>query len=235
LRFSVVGADGVVVRPMGDAHVQAVVPRTQDYIVTLRSDLGATRYRLSVLIPVRIRFAPGATSATVTGGLEEGEMRHYVLWALAGQRLHVEPHAATGQVGISISGVDGQVLLSGRVGEPGGVYEGVLPTTQDYLISVQARGGIGADYALAVAIPVEAGEIAIVGRVADVSLSARLIALAEPVQGFTAIALTETGKLISAGGNEIALQDLRAGMSIRASGVPGESRALLASEVRVLP
>ena len=80
-------------------------------------------------------------------------MRHYVLRALAGQRMIVAPHATTGQVGLVISGADGQVLLSGRVGQPGGVFDGILPTSQDYLISVQAKGGIGADYTLEITIP----------------------------------------------------------------------------------
>jgi hypothetical protein len=35
LRFSIVGADGFVVKPMGEAHVRTVVPSTQDYYVEL--------------------------------------------------------------------------------------------------------------------------------------------------------------------------------------------------------
>jgi len=170
LRFSVTGADGVVIKSMGEAHMRTVVPSTQDYYVDLVSDVGATEYFLSVLIPVRIRFAPGTTSATVTGGLEEGQMRHYVLRALAGQRMIVAPHATTGEIGLVISSADGQVLLSGRVGQPGGVFDGILPATQDYLISVQAKGGIGADYTLEITIPAEAESgMTIVGTV----LSAR--------------------------------------------------------------
>jgi hypothetical protein len=170
LRFSITGADGVVIKPMGEAHMRTVVPSTQDYYVDLVSDVGATEYFLSVLIPVRIRFAPGTTSATVTGGLEEGQTRHYVLRALAGQRMIVAPHATTGEIGLVISSADGQVLLSGRVGQPGGVFDGILPATQDYLISVQAKGGIGADYTLEITIPAEAESgMTIVGTV----LSAR--------------------------------------------------------------
>jgi hypothetical protein len=135
-----------------------------------------------------------------------------------------------------ISGVDGQVLLSGRVGEPGGVYDGILPTTQDYLISVQAQGGIGADYTLEMAIPTDARpDVTIVGTVRDVSLSAQVITLTEPVDGFTAVALILESRLLSADGIEIALRDIRPGMRIQASGLPGESQALLASEVHVLP
>jgi len=101
----------------------------------------------------RIRFAPGAISAEVEGSLAANRMRHYVLRAFAGQRMTVVPHAAQGQVRLIISGADGQVLLSGRVGRPGGAYDGLLPTTQDYLITVRAEGGTGADYTLEITIP----------------------------------------------------------------------------------
>ncbi len=153
LRFSIVGADGVVVKAMDDAHVRTVVPSTQDYYVELASDVGAVSYHMSVLIPVRIRFAPGATSAEVEGNLARNGVRHYVLRAFAGQRMIVDLRATQGQVGMVISGADGQVLLSGRVGRPGGVYDGILPATQDYLIAVRTEGGTGADYTLEITIP----------------------------------------------------------------------------------
>lgn len=151
LRFSIVGADGTVVRAMGEAYVRTVVPSTQDYYIELASDVGAVSYRMSVLIPVRIRFAPGATSAEISGSLVASGVRHYVLRALAGQRMIIAPRATQGQVGLVISGTDGQVLLSGRVAGDG--YDGILPTTQDYLIAVQAVGGTSADYTLEVTIP----------------------------------------------------------------------------------
>jgi hypothetical protein len=153
LRFSIVGADGTVVKPMGEGHVRTVIGSTQDYYVKLRSDVGAVSYRMSVLIPVRIRFAPGAISARVTGSLAPDGAHDYVLSALAGQRMIVTPHAAQGRVGLVISGVDGQVLLSGRVGPPGGCYDGTLPATQDYLLNVRDEGRTGADYALEITIP----------------------------------------------------------------------------------
>jgi len=82
-----------------------------------------------VLIPVRVRFAPDATSVTVTGSLAEGGVRHYVLRALGGQRMIVAPFTTAVQIRLNISGVDGQVLLSGRAGPSGGVFDGILPTT----------------------------------------------------------------------------------------------------------
>lgn len=151
LRFSIVGADGVVVKAMGEAYVRTVVPSTQDYYVTLVSDAGAVDYIMSVLIPARIRFAPGAISAEVRGSLAAGSVRHYVLRAFAGQQMLVVPRTTQGRLGLVISGVDGQVLLSGRVA--GSDYNGTLPTTQDYLIFVRAEGESSADYTLEITIP----------------------------------------------------------------------------------
>jgi hypothetical protein len=235
LRFSIVGADGYVVKPMGEAHVRTVVPSTQDYYVELLSDVGETSYQLSLLIPVRIRFAAGATSATVTGNLEQTDMRHYVLRALGGQRMIVATHTTTGEVRMVISGADGQVLLSGRAGPPGGVFDGILPSTQDYLISLRAEGEAGAKYSLDITIPAGSGsDITIVGTVNDVSPSARIINLTEPVDGFFVIALTEESRVVSMNGDEIMLRDLQAGTRIQASGQLGASGVLIAGQVLVL-
>jgi hypothetical protein len=153
LRFSIIGADGLVVKGMGEAHIRTVVPSTQDYYVHLVSDVGATSYTMSVLIPVRVRFATGATSAQVTGNLAVDGVRHYVVRAMAGQRMIVDPWITQGQVRLVIWGADGQVMLSGRVGPPGGRFDGVLPVSQDYLIAVQADGGSGATYGVDITIP----------------------------------------------------------------------------------
>lgn len=153
LRLSVVGVDGTVVRPMGDAHARITMPSTQDYTVDLVSDVGTVDYQMSVIIPVRVRFAPGTESSRVDGSLAADGVRHYVLWAQAGQQLVVSPSTTQGQVKMVIWGADGQVLLSGRVGPPGGRYAGALPRTQDYLIAVQAEGGTGAEYVLEITVP----------------------------------------------------------------------------------
>jgi len=76
--------------------------------------------------------------------------------------------------------------------------------------------------------------ITITGTVTDVSPSARIITLAEPVKGFEVVALTDESELVSASGGEATLLDIRPGMRIRASGEPGQSGALLAREVVIL-
>ncbi len=153
LRCSIVGADGTVVWPLGDAHVRIVVPTTQDYYIELVSDVGPVNYGMSVLIPVRVRLASGATSTQIDGSLTADVVRHYVLHVQAGQRMIVEPQSTRGQVRLMIWGADGQVFLSGRVGPPDGIFDGVLPITQDYLIAVQSEGGTDATYTLDITIP----------------------------------------------------------------------------------
>jgi len=152
MQFAIVGADGTVVKPMGDAHSRTVVPSSQDYHVILTSDVGAVDYAMSVLIPVRVQFAAGAISAQVEGHLAANASRHYVLRARAGQRMLIAPLSTTGTIGLTIAGADGQVLLSGRVGQPGGVYDGVLPTSQDYVVCVSALGGSASDYVYGITI-----------------------------------------------------------------------------------
>ena len=76
--------------------------------------------------------------------------------------------------------------------------------------------------------------VTITGAVMDASLSARIILLEEPVEGYSTIALTEESKLVSADGSEITLRDIQPGVAIQASGQPGESNALIASQVLVL-
>lgn len=76
--------------------------------------------------------------------------------------------------------------------------------------------------------------VAVEGTVMDVSLSARVIMLQEPVEGFDAIALTEESEVISMEGARVALRDIPPGMRIEASGELGQSHALLARQVRLL-
>jgi len=83
----------------------------------------------------------------------------------------------------------------------------------------------------------EASPVVITGTVQGIMLSAWVIVLQEPAQGFTDVALTQETKLVSAEGLEIAfLRDLQVGTEIRAIGHPGTTPgALIAEEVCILP
>lgn len=137
VQLSIYGEDGTVLRSgMGEgSFFRGTVPSTQDYYVQLAAGPEPASYTLDVLIPERITFGAGATSATVQADLAALSNRHFVIRALAGQtmRVDVTPDAA---VQTSIYGVDGTVLKSGMGGGPD--FEAVLPSSQDYVINVRS-------------------------------------------------------------------------------------------------
>lgn len=99
----------------------------------------------------RIRFAPGATSATLTGTLVPSESDLYVLRALAGQTMSVDLTFTEGQAILVIWGEDGNVLISDHAEVSS--FETVLPTTQDYHIQVKGRPDGNTVYTLTVTVP----------------------------------------------------------------------------------
>ena len=78
-------------------------------------------------------------------------------------------------------------------------------------------------------------ELTITGKVRDVSLSANVINLQEPVNGFTTIALEERCELLGFDKRNITLREIQPGMQIAVSGQQGESGSLLATQVVVIP
>jgi hypothetical protein len=89
--------------------------------------------------PTRIRFEPGATSATVAGHIGQNGIDRYVLRALAGQTMEVRITSPDNNVLLDIWGADGTVLKRHAVGEA--YWAGVLPATQDYFIGAVSVGG----------------------------------------------------------------------------------------------
>lgn len=100
--------------------------------------------------PVRIQFAPGATSATLTGEIVGEQFTQYLLWAAAGQTMSVTVTAPNDNVLFHIDGVaDGQVykhLLDGQVS-----WQGTLTVSQDYRLTLDQVGDT-ATYTLYVSI-----------------------------------------------------------------------------------
>lgn len=99
--------------------------------------------------PLRIRFASGGTSAALTGTIPASLSQSFILGAAKGQTLNV---TATPQdkLQLTIYGVDGTVLRSG-MGE-GASYTGVLPSTQDYILTLKSTNQ-GQAFTLNVSIP----------------------------------------------------------------------------------
>jgi hypothetical protein len=136
LQLVIYGADGTVLKSgMGDvAFFRGTLPSTQDYILVLATGDEAVSYIMSVVIPKRIQFAPGAISAVEEGEAGPGQEQTYVLAASGGQTMQVDVVAPGADVRLVIYGQDGTVLKSGMGG--GSTFEGILPSTQDYLVVV---------------------------------------------------------------------------------------------------
>lgn len=88
-------------------------------------------------IPVRIEFAPGETSITLDSNLEPPQREFYVFRAFAGQRVIMEMVSESNRGNFAVSGVaDGQPYKRLEDEQPS--WSIVLPTTQDYLLTVAA-------------------------------------------------------------------------------------------------
>ncbi|NLG52220.1 MAG: hypothetical protein GX552_19080 [Chloroflexi bacterium] len=140
VRMVIYGADGTVLKSGMSLSptFSGTFPSTQDYVIAISASAAPLDYALTVIIPERIRFQPNATSAVIEGQVAARSTRHYILGASANQTMRVElvPDNADIPAQLVIYGVDGSVFKSG-MGE-GLVFEGTLPSTQDYMIQVSA-------------------------------------------------------------------------------------------------
>jgi len=150
------GADGDVLMSgrVEATYWSGVLRSTQDYYISVTTADGSTAvsYGLQVIVPERIQFAAGATAALVSGGAPAGGAHHYVLSAMGGQTMTVRLTVTQGLGLVVIWGADGSVLISDHAGAT--EWSGVLPSTQDYYIDVQAAADNPAlAYLLEAAIP----------------------------------------------------------------------------------
>ena len=136
----------------GSTGFRGYLPYTGYYYVTVTAGSQAVSYSLNVFIPVRVRFAVGTTSKTLTAHLNANQALDYIAWAGKGQILEVNAKPASSDTNLQliIYGVDGTVLRSG-MGE-GSTFRGELPLSDDYIITVRA-GDEATDFTLQVIIP----------------------------------------------------------------------------------
>ena len=124
----------------GATSWQGLLPATQDYDIKAVAVGGTSQYTLQVIIPHRIEFAAGATSATLAGQLAAHETDEYVLRANGGQTMSVTITAPNNDVLLEIYGIqDGQPLVRTVMGLS--QWTGVLPATQDYDVKAVSVGG----------------------------------------------------------------------------------------------
>ena len=150
LTLAVLGADGSTLQSASsNSTFRGTLPKTQDYILVLASGGSAANYGVSVDIPVRIQFASGGTSATLTGTVPANLSQFFILRAGKGQTLNVTANPQD-KLQLIIYGVDGSVLRSG-MGE-GASFSGVLPSTQDYILVLKSANQVQA-FTLKVSVP----------------------------------------------------------------------------------
>lgn len=142
LKIAVYGlSDGnyLVKASEGRPFWQGALPVTQDYVVQLISEGVSSHYYLTVTIPVRIQFQPGAYSATIEGMVQGRAVNYYILRAKAEQTMSVKIASPKSDVLLTIYGVeDGSPLV--RYVSGATEWEGKLPATQDYIIEAVSVG-----------------------------------------------------------------------------------------------
>ncbi len=160
--FSVQGvSDGQPLKRLenSDTVWSGTLPGTQDYLIQIATLEGSTtNYSLYVEVtpgtgavtPQRIQFAPGATSATVTGHTSAIEPARYVLRANGGQQMNVTLNVDNANAYITVLHPNGNNLA----GADGSVHNwtGWLPVSGDYIIEVLNPGTGLANFHLTVAI-----------------------------------------------------------------------------------
>jgi hypothetical protein len=150
--ISVVGADGTVLQsPMGESpFFRGVLPASQDYLITVRTTAASANFSITIMIPVRIVFGAGENTYAVSAPAIPGDTnRHYSIYALSGQTLSVDVEP-TGDFALTIYGQDGTILMGSH--DHGSSFSGTLPSTQNYIISVQAAPGVSSGYSLTVTV-----------------------------------------------------------------------------------
>lgn len=148
--LAVEGADGSIFLRESDGKAGwwiPALPRSQDYYVEVISTGGATPYTLGVratalsVLPQRIQFEAGATSATVSGNLRAGgDLQRYILRAGAGQTIEVQSLPESAPLSLSLYSADGDAFFY----DVEGLLQAVLPETEDYVLTVSTPNAMGA-------------------------------------------------------------------------------------------
>jgi hypothetical protein len=160
--LTIIGANGVPLTHDEWSTVwEGILPSTQDYYLLPVSVGADVRFTLTVWIsplgqaaPTRIRFAPGAESATVSGSLAPGSPTRYVLWAARGQRLEIRiwppPCLPAPVIDVTVTGPGGYTWT--RLGLDSAIDP--LPVSGDYIITLALQSGSQCTgYVMEVTIP----------------------------------------------------------------------------------
>jgi hypothetical protein len=152
--LEIVGEDGTPLKRYqnGPPSWTSQLPATQDYFIRAVSVGGDTSYTMSVSVePVssppreRVEFESGATSANRSGTLPEGGVKEYVLFAAAGQSMHVQTVGDSAPVEFTLTSPSGETWTGEQ--QPAGAYiftvQVPLPEDGDYVVRLSVSPGTG--------------------------------------------------------------------------------------------
>lgn len=159
--LTVVSPSGIPLKRSADDSPfwTGTLPEDGDYNLKAVSVGAATTYTLEVSVvsgsqppqpaePVRISFAPGATSATVSGVVAMNGTAAYVLRAAQGQTMSITVAGPQDEIALRVTGPTG--LLKDDLAL---TWSGVLPATGDYYIDlVSVLGAFDKPFTLTVSV-----------------------------------------------------------------------------------
>jgi len=130
---------------------QGTLPTTEDYYISVYGGATAENFTLSIEIPARIKFAPGADSAIASGKTVAGNNIAYTVFAAQGQTMSVTLNGVGSNAALTIYGFsDGQPYIRSVTGSTD--FNMKLPLTQDYIIEVVPMAGKVVNYTLVINI-----------------------------------------------------------------------------------
>ena len=124
-----------------------------DYVLQVSAPAGTTQTTYTLIVSVtglvaqapppsgnqRINFAPGATSAQLSGQIDGNTYAGYVLNARAGQHMQINVASPAGNVYLTLVSPSGSPLARAQAGAQS--FDGILPESGDYTIQLSAPSG----------------------------------------------------------------------------------------------
>ena len=150
---SIATEKGATILPAADKKNawQGALPQTGDYYLSVHPGTSTENFTLTVTVPWRLQFSPGANSATVSGTTVAGYDVSYTVFAAKGQSMKVHLDQISSKASLAIYGfTDGQNYLRSDQGQRG--FQFVLPATQDYIVVIVPLPGLEVDYTMTIQI-----------------------------------------------------------------------------------
>ncbi len=136
----------------GQTSWQGNLPLSEDYYLFVHGGATTENFTLSITIPSRIKFLPGAVSAKVSGKTVGGNHVSYVAFAAQGQKMTLDLSNLSGNAALTVWGfADGSPFLNANMHQTTH-FTFTLPSTQDYIIEVVPEAGSTVSYTLSVQI-----------------------------------------------------------------------------------